>query len=183
MFCFFICSVHLVLFFFFLFKFCFIKSLILTLLILLLVLSSLFFFFLLHFVLCSLSNPLHSLHFSLWILLLLALFFSPPLFFSICIAFSLPVYLSLFLASLQLHKIWSWLSIYSARGSVSMTTKLEARAPGSYFWSSAVMSDTAFSLFSFSLSLSGCGVCVCVYVCLIKDRLLKLLVWSAWNRT
>lgn len=28
-----------------------------------------------------------------------------------------------------------------------MTTELEARAPGSYFWSAAVMSDTAFSLF------------------------------------
>ncbi|MED6258150.1 hypothetical protein ATANTOWER_003590 [Ataeniobius toweri] len=30
-------------------------------------------------------------------------------------------------------------SIFSACGSVTMTTKLEARAPGSYFWSSAVI--------------------------------------------
>lgn len=50
------------------------------------------------------------------------------------------------------------MSIYSAHGSVTMTTKLEARAPGSYFWSSAVMLDTAFSpcvlCLSPSLSLS-----------------------------
>lgn len=83
-------------------------------------------------------------------------FFTPPLlsfliFSSICTSFFPSPRLSLFLASLQSHKIWSWLSIYSARGSVAMTTKLEARAPGSYFWSSAVMLDTAFSS---ALSLS-----------------------------
>jgi len=47
------------------------------------------------------------------------------LFFPSC-PFS-PVCLSLFLASLQSHKIWSQSSIYSACGSVAMTTKLEAR--------------------------------------------------------
>lgn len=128
-------------------------------------------------------------------------FFTPPLlsfliFSSICTSFFLSPRLSLFLASLQSHKIWSWLSIYSARGSVAMTTKLEARAPGSYFWSSAVMLDTAFSsalslsvFLSLSLSLPFCcsfclslsltlhcslfSLSLCPSLCLIKDRLVK----------
>lgn len=122
----------------------------------------------------SLTSPDFSLPLSCH-----SLFFS-----SICRSFFLSPCLSLFLASLQSHKIWSWLSIYSARGSVTMTTKLEARAPGSYFWSSAVMLDTAFSPLSVCLPLSHClsvslslsvavSVSPSISLCLIKDRLVK----------
>lgn len=116
-----------------------------------------------------------------------------PHFSLLSVRLSFPLPISLFLASLQSHKIWSWLSIYSAHGSVAMTTKLEARAPGSYFWSSAVMLDTAFSPalclsvflslshylsvgFSDSLSLHCClslSLSLSISFCLIKDRLVK----------
>lgn len=110
-------------------------------------------------------------------------FFTPPLlsfliFSSICTSFFLSPRLSLFLASLQSHKIWSWLSIYSARGSVAMTTKLEARAPGSYFWSSAVMLDTAFSsALSLSVFLS-LSLPFCCFFCLSLSHCVHCSLFS-----
>src|SRR4029434_6031868 len=99
----------------------------------------------------SLSPPLPISHFFHSDLVSLSLSSSLlPSINSLSVSLPLPLSLSL---SLFPSPVTQDQSINSACGSVAMTTKLDARAPGSYFWSRAVMSSLSFSL-SFSLTFS-----------------------------